>query len=70
MEELESRLVSLEEKYMHQDHLVTELNSIVAKQAQTIEALISYLKGLESSNDSSAPALSLDNLKDEVPPHY
>lgn len=70
MSSLEERIVSLEEKYSHQDILVNELNFIVAKQDQTIERLIIEIKNLKESNKSLTSKLSIDNLEDEKPPHY
>lgn len=65
MEELERRVIALEEKYSHQDRLVSELNSMVAKQEQVIEELVSYIQ--ESKDRQSSENR---NLKDDLPPHY
>ena len=70
MNSLEKRVIALEEKYLHQDRLVTELNSIVAQQTQTIDELINHIQRLQGDGSSSPSTLSLANLKDEVPPHY
>ena len=69
MENLEKRLIALEEKFLHQDRLVTELNAMVAKQAQNIDGLIAYIQESEGSKRTTK-GLTVENLKDEVPPHY
>lgn len=69
MEDLEKRLIALEEKFLHQDRLVTELNAMVAKQAQNIDGLIAYIQESEGSKGTTK-GLTVENLKDEVPPHY
>lgn len=66
MNELEKRLISLEEKFSYQDEIVTELNKIVSDQQSTISFLVKEIKGL-SEMASSGTSM---NLKDEVPPHY
>ena len=67
MDELEQRIIALEEKYSHQDHLVSELNKMVPKQEQTIEELVNYIQLIKDDKGSSN---SVQNLEDEVPPHY
>ncbi len=67
---LEKRVIALEEKYLHQDRLVTELNAIVAEQALVIEELVQHIQRSGETSNSTVSASSLDTLKDEVPPHY
>mgnify|MGYP001093295012 CR=1 FL=1 len=62
MNELEERLVALEEKFSYQDELVNELNKIVAEQQTAIEFLVKEIKGL-----SEQAATGSSN---EKPPHY
>lgn len=67
MNELEKRLVALEEKYSYQDELVNELNKIVADQQTTIGFLVKEVKGLsEMAGAGSSNSISAD----EKPPHY
>ena len=67
---LEERLVALEEKYTHQDHLVDQLNKIVAKQEVMIEGLAYEIEELKRNLQSATQGGHVTNLKDEVPPHY
>ncbi len=68
---LEDRIISLEEKYSHQDELVNQLNSIVAQQETMIEGLAFELKSLrEAFQQTSNGNTNGPSLMDEVPPHY
>ncbi|WP_372652430.1 SlyX family protein [Halobacteriovorax sp.] len=67
MNELEQRLVALEEKYSYQDELVNELNKIVADQQTTIRFLVKEIKGLSEMAGSGS---SNANSSEEKPPHY
>ena len=73
MKELENekRLIALEEKFSHQEHLLSELNSIVTKQEFIIDELLKHVNNLiAGANAERSEALTLDNLKDYKPPHY
>jgi SlyX protein len=67
---LEERIVALEEKFSHQDHLVDQLNKIVAKQEVMIESLAYELQELRQNVQNAGQGGQVTNLKDEVPPHY
>ena len=66
---LEQRIVSLEEKFSHQDHLVDQLNQIVTAQQLVIEQLKKDVLELKLSQNSSGNQGGR-TLKDDVPPHY
>ena len=70
MTDLEKRIVSLEEKYSHQDDLVSKLNQIVAEQDQTINILIQQVQSLSAIASSANSSSGGVNLSDEIPPHY
>jgi len=69
MNDLEARIVALEEKFSHQDDLVFELNKIVADQQTTIIELIKEVGSIGEMASASAGS-NMANLKDDVPPHY
>lgn len=62
---LETRIVQLEERFSHQDYLITELNKIVADQQSSIDFFRSELRALSELGESNS-----NSLKDDVPPHY
>lgn len=66
---LESRLINLEEKFSHQDHLVDQLNKIVTVQQLAIDQLKKDVLELKISQTSSVNQ-GTRSLKDDVPPHY
>ncbi len=69
--EYEKRLIALEEKFSHQDHLLTELNAIVTKQEFIIDELVKHVNHLiASSTQEATEQMTLENLKDYKPPHY
>ncbi|OUR97287.1 hypothetical protein A9Q84_13250 [Halobacteriovorax marinus] len=68
MSDLEVRIVSLEEKFSHQDELVFELNKIVANQQEVIVELIKEVRSLGQLSNQDGSSMS--GLKDDVPPHY
>lgn len=66
---LENRIVALEEKFSHQDHLVDQLNKIVTAQQLIIDQLKKDVLDLKISQSSSGNQ-GTRTLKDDVPPHY
>jgi len=65
----ENRIVALEEKFSHQDHLLDQLNKIVANQQLVIDQLKKDVLDLKISQSSSGNQ-GTRTLKDDVPPHY
>lgn len=67
--DLENRLAELEIKATLAEDLVDRLNDIVARQQQTIDALVREVGRLAREREAgeSAPTRS---LFDELPPHY
>ena len=70
--EIEKRLIALEERYSYQENLINELNEVITKQEFVIDELIRHVNNLiaGANAESSAEKLTLDNLKDYRPPHY
>lgn len=70
-EALEKRIVDLEEKFCHQDHLLSQLNEVVTKQEFIIDELVSHVRNLVAAQgEQSGEQMTLENLKDFKPPHY
>ena len=66
----EDRIIEIETKLAHQEHLVLELNRVISDQQQQISqlehrylALLDRVKSLADSAGNADPA-------DERPPHY
>lgn len=70
-EELEKKLIALEEKFCHQDHLLGQLNEVVTKQEFIIDELVTHIRNLlANQGENSNEQMTLENLKDFKPPHY
>ena len=65
---METRLTTLEERYMAQEHALQELSDVVWEQARAIGRLEKKVKELEERlrgrDESDAP------IPNEPPPHY
>lgn len=70
VQNIESRLVDLEIKASFTEDLVEQLNQIIVRQQQQIDALTRELLVLRERPvlDSAGPAFR--SLRDELPPHY
>ena len=64
---LEERLVELESRHMHQEHLIDELNGVLIEQRHSIERLERDLALLREQLRAGPAA---DGGHDEKPPHY
>jgi len=64
---LETRLIEIESRHMHQEHLLEELNQVVVAQRETIERLERALQQLRADLARGAPS---EGPADEPPPHY
>ena len=65
----DQRLTELEIKASYSDDLLEQLNLIIYRQQQQIDALVHELQQVrqqQSSSNAGAPR----NLRDELPPHY
>jgi SlyX protein len=67
--DLEERIIDLEIKAGFTEDLVEQLNQVVVRQQQQIDALIAEVLALrQQSADASPPGFR--SLRDELPPHY
>ncbi len=65
----DQRLTELEIKASYSDDLLEQLNLIIYRQQQQIDALVHEVQQMRQQQpDSSAGAPR--NLRDELPPHY
>ncbi len=65
----DQRLTELEIKASYSDDLLEQLNLIIYRQQQQIDALVHEVQQMrQQQTDSSAGAPR--NLRDELPPHY
>jgi SlyX protein len=68
--DIEQRLIDLEIKLSFQEDLVEQLNQVVVRQQQQINALIGELLALRQSQGPDAGGPAFRSLRDELPPHY
>lgn len=66
----EDRLVQIETRLAHQEHLLDDLNDVITEQQQTIMRLEERYEILVSRLRSISEALPADAEQDERPPHY
>lgn len=66
----EERLVEIETKLAHQEHLVEQLNDVVTTQQKIIMRLEERFASLAERLRSITDALPAGNEQDERPPHY
>jgi len=66
---MESRITDLEIKLSFSEDLLEELNRIVYRQQQQIEALQQEMRALRLQMQATAPG-EQRSLRDELPPHY
>lgn len=67
--QIDDRLVDLEIKASFAEDLLDQLNAVVVRQQQQIDALIqavAQLRGQLAASEPDAPR----SLRDELPPHY
>ena len=64
---LETRLIELESRHMHQEHLLGELNQVVIGQRKQIERLERELQRLRAE---MAGGQASEDAGDQPPPHY
>lgn len=69
LHDTDHRLTELEIKASYSDDLLEQLNLIIYRQQQQIDALVHEMQQMrQQPSDSSAGAPR--NLRDELPPHY
>ena len=67
----DNKIIALEEKIAHIQHMLDDLNMVVFRQGETIENLNNQIKELKEKLESlKNPQSSQEAINDEKPPHY
>ena len=67
----DNKIIALEEKIAHIQHMLDDLNMIVFRQGETIENLNNQIEGLkEKLENLKSPQSSQEVINDDKPPHY
>ena len=67
----DNKIIALEEKIAHIQHMLDDLNMVVFRQGETIENLNNHIEELkEKLKNLSNPQSSQDLINDDKPPHY
>ena len=66
----DNRLTELEIKLGLTEHSVDQLDAVVTRQQQQIDALVQVVQALKSQISSIDDGTSKGSLRDELPPHY
>jgi SlyX protein len=67
---IENRLIELEIKAGFTEDLLDQLNALVYRQQQQIDALVHELRAMRDRLPESAGGAEVRNLRDDIPPHY
>ena len=66
-----NKIIALEEKIAHIQHMLDDLNMVVFRQGETIENLNNQIKELKEKLESlKEPQSGQEAINDEKPPHY
>jgi len=67
----DNKIIALEEKIAHIQHMLDDLNMIVFRQGETIENLNNQIKELKEKMEVlKSPQSSQEVINDDKPPHY
>ena len=67
----DNKIIALEEKIAHIQHILDDLNMVVFRQGETIENLSNHIKELkEKLENLKSPQSSQVLINDDKPPHY
>ena len=67
----DNKIISLEEKIAHIQHILDDLNMVVFRQGETIENLNNQIKELkEKMENLKSSQSSQEIINDDKPPHY
>lgn len=67
----DNKIISLEEKIAHIQHMLDDLNMVVFRQGGTIENLNNQIKELkEKMENLKSSQSSQEVINDDKPPHY
>jgi len=67
----DSKIIALEEKIAHIQHMLDDLNMVVFRQGETIENLNNQIKELKEKMEVlKSSQSSQEVINDDKPPHY
>ena len=67
----DKKIIALEEKITHVQHILDDLNMVVFRQGETIENLNNQIKELKEKMEIlKNPQSSQEDINDDKPPHY
>ena len=67
----DNKIIALEEKIAHIQHMLDDLNMVVFRQGETIENLNNHIKELKEKMEIlKSPQSAQEVIKDDKPPHY
>ena len=67
----DNKIIALEEKIAHIQHMLDDLNMVVFRQGETIENLNNQIEELkEKLENLKSPQSSQEIINDDKPPHY
>ena len=67
----DNKIIALEEKIAHIQHMLDDLNMVVFRQGETIENLNNHIKELkEKLENLKNPQSSQELINDDKPPHF
>ena len=67
----DNKIIALEEKIAHIQHMLDDLNMVVFRQGETIENLNNQIEELKEKLESlKSPQSSQEVINDDKPPHY
>ena len=67
----DNKIIALEEKIAHIQHMLDDLNMVVFRQGETIENLNNQIKELKEKLESlKEPQSGQEVINDDKPPHY
>ena len=67
----DNKIIALEEKIAHIQHMLDDLNMVVFRQGEMIENLNNQIEELKENLESlKSPQSSQEVINDDKPPHY
>ena len=67
----DNKIIALEEKIAHIQHMLDDLNMVVFRQGEMIENLNNQIEELKEKLESlKSPQSSQEAINDDKPPHY
>ena len=67
----DNKIIALEEKIAHIQHMLDDLNMVVFRQGETIENLNNQIKELKEKMEAlKSPQSIQEVINDDKPPHY